>query len=75
MIHNICKQEGRMNTMVYGCVSDGDQFTFLRIDNEDKVIKNLIYIFVLESIYTDWHFIVFDVDKLTWMEYEYLDEQ
>lgn len=37
MVHHIRKQEGRINAVVYGCVSDGDDFTFLRIDNEARV--------------------------------------
>ncbi|KAJ9251304.1 hypothetical protein DTO195F2_7863 [Paecilomyces variotii] len=36
MVHHIRKQEGRINAVVYGCVSDGDDFTFLRIDNEAR---------------------------------------
>lgn len=37
MIHHVRKMENRLDTVVYGCVSDGFIFTFLRIDNSDKV--------------------------------------
>jgi hypothetical protein len=37
MVHHIRKQEGCLNTVVYGFVSDGNEFIFLRIDNESKV--------------------------------------
>ncbi|KAL1981381.1 hypothetical protein VTN96DRAFT_2724 [Rasamsonia emersonii] len=36
MIHHVRKMENRLDTVVYGCVSDGFIFTFLRIDNSDK---------------------------------------
>lgn len=46
MVHQIRKMEKRPDTVVYGCVSDGFVFTFLRIDNngQGKVLFFLIHI-------------------------------
>ncbi|RDW81042.1 zinc finger MYND domain-containing protein [Aspergillus mulundensis] len=36
MIHQIRKQAGRVNCVVYGCVTDGRDFTFLKINNNTE---------------------------------------
>ncbi|RDW72538.1 uncharacterized protein DSM5745_07710 [Aspergillus mulundensis] len=36
MVHEIRKAQGYVNTVVYGIVSDGSSFEFLRIDNDTK---------------------------------------
>ncbi|KAJ9349639.1 hypothetical protein C8Q69DRAFT_440608 [Paecilomyces variotii] len=36
MVNDIRRREDRINSMVYGCVTDGQGFTFLRIDNDHK---------------------------------------
>ncbi|KAJ9375731.1 hypothetical protein DTO063F5_9206 [Paecilomyces variotii] len=36
MVHKIRKQENYINSIIYGCVTDGEMFGFLRIDNDDK---------------------------------------
>lgn len=37
MVRKIRRQECRINTKIYGCVTDGQEFTFLYIDENDKV--------------------------------------
>lgn len=37
MVHKIRKKENHINSIIYGCVTDGEMFSFLRIDNDDKV--------------------------------------
>lgn len=37
MVNDIRRREDRIKSMVYGCVTDGQGFTFLRIDNDHKV--------------------------------------
>ncbi|KAJ9234916.1 hypothetical protein C8Q69DRAFT_67291 [Paecilomyces variotii] len=36
MVHKIRKKENHINSIIYGCVTDGEMFSFLRIDNDDK---------------------------------------
>lgn len=37
MIHQIRKRNHHKNAVVHGVLSDGYQFDFLRLDNENKV--------------------------------------
>lgn len=37
MVHEIRKRNFKKNAIVYGVVSDGYSFTFLRIDNDRRV--------------------------------------
>jgi hypothetical protein len=41
MVHHIRKQEGRLNTVVYGCVSDGNDFDWalIRLDDEWREVN------------------------------------
>ncbi|KAJ9349921.1 hypothetical protein DTO280E4_8836 [Paecilomyces variotii] len=36
MVREICKKEGLLNSVVFGCCSDGFYYTFLRIDNHER---------------------------------------
>ncbi|KAJ9201074.1 hypothetical protein DTO164E3_3823 [Paecilomyces variotii] len=51
MVHKIRKQENHINSIIYGCVTDGEMFSFLRIDNDDK--------------YSFWHCQEWDVNPST----------
>lgn len=49
MVHKICKQENYINSIIYGCVTDGEMFSFLRIDNDGKVRAPIIILWYNNS--------------------------